>query len=203
MSGTAVLLAATGAAATEPTWWQAVLDSPLLGVVIGFGASAIGAWWVRRHADRTARAAAETEVQARYRLQARRLLTAVAGLQEVTRGGPIVEFTRDGTIPHEDRRRRALAALRKVEARHWDMVLDCPTELKDPADDLVAATRSLQETYDSGQLESVNAPPSTGLVEHRVVSFGRACRAYFAGEPQPAKPPVQSIPMRPMEDPIQ
>ena len=178
MSGAVVLLATTSGT-TAPTWWAVLLDSSvasalvgLIGVLVGLGSSAFGAWLVRRDADKAAKVAAEAETQARYRLQARRLLEAVAGLQEVVRGLPM----RAGTSTvYVERQKRALAALRKAEARHWDMVLDCPDRLKGPADDLLRSTLALYMEYAGDTSDNSHNP-------YTMDDFGKAARAYFTGE---------------------
>lgn len=188
----AVAVAAAAAAATPaPTWWATLVDSQLVGVLVGIGASGFGAWLVRRHADRAAKAAAEAETQDRYRLQARRLLTAVMGLQEVLRRRHILKRTSGKDVWWStDHQNRALAALRKVEARHLDMVLDCPQELKNSADTLIWAARFLHNDAASGQPMTRGGVPTTRLVDNAVGEFTSVCRVYFTGQNEFPGPPL-------------
>lgn len=183
------------AAVTAPDpWWVTVLDSQLIAVSVGALLAGGGALWVSWHAGRAAKAAAAAETMARHRLQARRLLTAASGFQEVLRGEPLVQG-RDSGSPSANREPflRALEALRRVEARHWDMILDCPPALVAPANDLRDMAREAHAHRLGISLVTYpQNPESYTIVERAMVDFIDVCRIYFTNDD--AGPGLRDIP---------
>lgn len=192
-----------------------VLDSQLTGVLVGTLLTGVGALWVSWRASRTAKAAAtatrqresreaEAALSARHRGEARALLSSLVDLARVIRHATEEDVRLNeggGVAPRQGVRQ----AMREVEARCWDLMLDCPPDLAEVTATTMTRTRRVVHAAIQGHglvspppgVESMGEEPENAA-DDLSREYGDACRAYFRGDATGPRLSVGPPPMGPV-----
>lgn len=182
---------------------------PLLGVLVGFAASPLQERWAREREQRAAERAtterqeaaqaegeredreAAAALEDRHRREARALLSALGDLARMVReiGEKGAGLPTDG--PEFMAPRRGMhQALRAIEDRSWDLLLDCPAAL---ATTTAAAMTRARVIFDAamqgtplisreGENPDRGFQPPTEAADDLSRTYGDACRTHFLGE---------------------